>query len=199
MSDQKLKKAFSAISEEVFQLNYRWKLHDQLFDGGPENVEILNVSGSNVFALFQSLIIENTVLVISKLVDPSNQGNNKNASLFYVVEGLSKLQGIEKMAEINERINELKDNCKNLRKHRCKRIAHFDRKTAETKSQNLKKIIWPELDKNLRLLKKIINDISIIFGLPERDFDPLMPQGSDGVALLRILRVAHDAQKTRPE
>ncbi len=76
--DTEIRILFNCIHEEVVQLFYRWKMFRQLFGSGEENLNLLNQSGSNVFALLQGLIIENAFLTVCRLTDPERTGSYQN-------------------------------------------------------------------------------------------------------------------------
>ena len=70
-----------SLENDYIQLRYRWEIFLQLYDSGEENIALLNSSGSNVFQLFQKLIIDDTMLSLCRLSDPERSAGKENASV----------------------------------------------------------------------------------------------------------------------
>jgi hypothetical protein len=76
---------FAAIDRSVQQVFARWEIYTQLFDSGEANVALLNASGSYVFFLLQRLLLDDTILALSRLTDPPATGKKENASIKHLV------------------------------------------------------------------------------------------------------------------
>src|SRR4030042_5336764 len=87
------KRILQAIEDEFILLKYHWKIFCQLYGSGPENIELLNKSGSNVFQLLQKLIIDDAMLKLCRLTDPPKSAGKETASIKGYLE---KIQVIDK-------------------------------------------------------------------------------------------------------
>ena len=165
----------------------RWKIHDQLFGSGPDNVDLLNASGSNVFHLLQALFIENVFLTLSRLTDKGQQGAFENISLPSLVEKASRGLTEERRDDLGNRMNALSRAVKNVRTHRNKRIAHRDAATAMSEKA-LPSVSYGEVDYALQLTRELMGELWLHLRNASTDYDPHVPYGSDGTKLLAVLR-----------
>jgi hypothetical protein len=118
--------AFEAIDNSIQQVFTRWKVYAQLFDSGEENVALLNSSGSYVFFLLQRLLLDDTILALSRLTDPPASAGRKNASIRYLVQAAVPTLAREVAADVNASLAELESHVANARVHRNKAVAHAD-------------------------------------------------------------------------
>lgn len=189
--DELTSKLFDAIENELVDLFGRWKIHDQLFDSGEENLALLNASGSNVFYLLQGLLVENAFLTLSRLTDPERTGKNENASFPMLLEGIAPYLGNAENIDLKRRLEVLQDALKNIREHRHKRIAHRDLATA-TGTHSLPPIPYGEVDDAIDLTKALMIGVRQHLRKGDTDYDPHLPFGLDGQKLLSVLRRGHE-------
>ncbi len=188
--DTETRKLFHAIDDEIVQLFYRWKIFSQLFDSDKEAVQLLNQSGSNVFALLQTLIIENTYLTLARLTDPERTGVYENLSIRNLVAKIEADLNENLRKNVCRKLAKLDAVSKSLRKHRNKRIAHLDIDHA-IKLKSLPSVTYGDLEDALELVRSIMQDIWLALFNASVWYNPHIAYGCDGEYLLRILRKAH--------
>ena len=188
---------FSHLDEEVAQLFYRWKIFQQLFGSGTESLNLLNQSGSNVFAMLQGLTIDNVFLTLCRLTDPERIGSHKNLSIRYLLGRMETTLTDKVREDLHGQFTELEAATEKLRSHRSKRIAHLDLDHA-VKPEELPPVEYGDLENALRLLESIMQDLHLVVwnaGAHYREVS--IAYGCDGDHLLRILRDAHDRRDSK--
>jgi hypothetical protein len=188
---------FSHIDEEVAQLFYRWKIFHQLFGSGKENLNLLNQSGSNVFALLQGLIIENVFLTLCRLTDPERIGSHENLSIRYLLGRMETTLTDKARENLREQLTKLEAATETLRSHRNKRIAHLDPDHA-VKLEPLPLVEYGDLENALELLESIMRDFLLLVWNADTHYrNQSIAYGCDGDHLLRVLREAHDRRGSK--
>lgn len=181
--------AFAAIDKSVQQVFVRWKIYGQLFDSGEENVALLNSSGSYVFFLLQRLLLDDTILALSRLTDPPTTAGRENASIRYLVQAAVPTLAPEVAAEVNASLAELETHVANARTHRNKAVAHADLQHAVGKAA-LPDISYAELEGAMTALTNLM----LRLGSPSirrvGGYEPIIAFGTDGTTLLAKLRKA---------
>ena len=190
-----IEKLFFAIDEEIVQLFYRWKIFSQLFGNGMENLKILNQSGSNVFALLQTLVIENVYLTLSRLTDPEKTGAHQNLSIRNLVGKLESELSEKLRKDLTTKLAKLDALCKNLRKYKNKRISHLDLGQA-IKAKSLPPVTYGELEDALGLVRAIMQELWLELFDSSVYYEPDIDYGCDGDYLLQTLRKAHGPSVT---
>jgi hypothetical protein len=176
------------LHEEVLFLFYRWKIYQQLFGSGAENLDLLNRSGSNVFALLQVLTEENMFLTLSRLTDPAQNKEHYNLNLTYLLEKLGPTLTSKLRKNLWERLDSLKKETRTIRIHRNKRIAHLDLSHAQ-KVERLPSVGQSDLANSMELLESIMRDIHRAISNADTKYkDPAIAYGCDGKYLLGVLR-----------
>lgn len=194
-----VRKLFWSLHEEVLYLFYRWKIYRQLFGSGQDNLNLLNQSGSNVFALLQNLIMDDVFLTLCRLTDPVKTNGFKNLSLRYLLGSTGDTITDDLRKDLERRLDKLGKIAKNIRVHRKKRIAHLDLRYA-TDAEVLPPVIHGDLDSSLELLESIMRELHrAVSDADTRYKDPSIAYGCDGSYLLRVLRDAHKRRENNKE
>jgi hypothetical protein len=68
---------FDALSHELTWVHWRWNQYRILFGEKPSRIELLNASAPFFFRIIQNVLFEETLLGISRLIDPSDSGEGK--------------------------------------------------------------------------------------------------------------------------
>ncbi len=182
--------AFEAIDKSIQQLFAKWKVYGQLFDSGDENVALLNESGRYVFFLLQRLLLDETILALSRLTDKATTAGQSNASLKYLIQGATLTP--ENSRKVSELLLELEKHVANVRIHRNKAVGHADLEYA-VGSKTLPDISYEELE----LAMTAMQDIMLLLGTSSirrvGGYEPIIVFGTDGNALLAKLRKAAEA------
>lgn len=181
---------FEVIDRSIKQLFVKWKVYNQLFGSGDENVALLNKSASYVFFLLQRLLLDDTILTLSRLTDAPESAGQSNASLKYLVQAATLTA--ENKEKVDEHLLDLGKQVANVRIHRNKAIGHADLQHA-VGSKELPNISYAELESAMSTMEKVMlllgtSSISRVGGYE----DPIIAFGADGNALLARLRGAID-------
>ncbi|MEO7862878.1 MAG: hypothetical protein ABIU05_21060 [Nitrospirales bacterium] len=192
--DTEMQILFNCIHGEVVQLFYRWKIFRQLFGSGEENLNLLNKSGSNVFALFQRLTEDNISLTLCRLTDPERTGPYENLSIRNFLGRIEAVLNAKVREDLRGKLAKLEAATEKLRVHRSKRIAHLDLSHA-LKPELLPSLQYGDLQDALKLLESIMRDLHLfVFNADTSYKEPAVAYGCDGEYLLRFLRDAHNRQ-----
>jgi hypothetical protein len=183
------KAVFEAIDRNVQQVFVRWGIYTQLFDSGKANVGLLNASGSYVFFLLQRLLLDDTILALSRLTDPSATGKNKNASVKRLIELVRPSLTPPDASVVDASLKSLEQHVDNARKHRDKAIAHADLDHT-VGSLSLPEIAYAELEGAMKELETLM--LRLGSGSIHRvgGYTPVFVFGTDGNALIEKLRKA---------
>ncbi len=178
---------FKCIDTSVHSLTYRWKIYCELFDSGEDSITLLNSSGASVFGLLQRLLLDDTILCLSRLTDPASSGKDKdNASFQYLIDLARSTLDASIIAEIDIKLNQLDQHVKNIRAYRMKALAHADLKHA-TKAVVLPNIRYDELEVAMQLCR----DLMLKLGTKDiyrTGYSAIIPFGEGPATLFRLLR-----------
>ena len=192
--ESEVRKLFWTLHKEVLYLFYRWKIYGQLFGSGGDNLNLLNQSGSNVFALLQNLIMDDVFLTLCRLTDPVQTSGHKNLSLRYLLGKIGATLPDTLRKDLKRKLARLDKTNKNIRDHRRRRIAHLDLRYA-TEAEALPPVMQGDLDDSLQVLESIMRDLHLVlFNASTAYKEPAIAYGCDGDYLLRVLREAHEGQ-----
>jgi hypothetical protein len=192
--DKATNQLWNALDEEVVQLCGRWKLYNQLFASGKENIDLLNKTASYVFFQLQRSMVDSVILTLSKLTDPAKTGKYENASLDNFLKKLKGNIDNESLARFQTQLGNLTRICENIRTHRNKRIGHSDIKCALEDAEWLPPVTHADIDSALEVLCRMMKDIMLVLFDLERGDDPDFQYGSDGNHLFYILRKAYSGK-----
>ncbi len=183
----KTAKMFESLDAELINLFYRWKIFRQLFDGGQKNINLLNRSGANVFALLQRLILDDVYLTLCRLTDPAKTAGFDNLGLQLFLNELKAGVNESTASALESQFAELKTLTKHMREHRNKRLAHSDLKVTQ-KANSLPSVLRGELDDTLHALAKLMGHLHmIVFKRTKTYIEGPSISGADGRYLLEIL------------
>ena len=185
-----LESVLNAVNSQAIQLSFRWKIFCQLFDSGPENIQLLNKSGSNVFWLFQRLVLDDVMLSLSRLTDPDKSFGNENASVRNIVTKAKACLPVSTIAKVETLVSELDKHVLNIRQHRNKALAHADLGHALSVSA-LPAVTYDELEKAMKTLQVIVSMVASEGFQWTTHYDPIIPYGSGGDSLLKVLKRGH--------
>jgi len=193
--DEESKEIFEHLKQEVILLHARWAVYKQLYASGKDNVDLLNRHASNVFYLYQFLLIDDFSLTLSKLTDSSSTYGQDNLSLEQLILRLEEGGSNELTVELRRRFAELKNSCEKFRLLRNKRIAHIDLShRLQVAEEQLPVTSREDIKISLKLLSDFMNKIEENMFGAYTDYDGILtPLDSDGDALLRALRRADEA------
>ena len=182
---------FNCINEDVLKLSYRWKIYLDLFDSGEANLELLNSSGGCVFELVQYLIMDDTILALSRLTDPPKSGRDQdNANIRYLLALSKDVLNPSAVIDLNNALARLDAHVKNLRVYRHKALAHSDLHHA-LRMVGLPDITYVEVEGAMEECRNIVSKLGAELLNQSCNFNVLIPFGYDASHLLTLLRKAH--------
>lgn len=190
MAATDLENVLNAVNDQVIQLAFRWKIFCQLFDSGPENIDLLNKSGSNVFGLFQQLVLDDVMICLSRLTDPEKSSRNENASIRNVAAKAKACLPATIIAEVEALVNKLDNHVLNVRKHRNKALAHADLDHALNVS-TLPSVTYDELENAMETLQEIVSKVASEACRWTTHYDTIIQYGCGGDSLLEVLKRGH--------
>jgi hypothetical protein len=176
-----------SIEDQFVQLNFRWTVFLQLYDSGETNIELMNKSGSNVFGLFQKLVIDDTMSALCRLTDPAAIGKKTNASIPNLLL-LSKEENPDLPSDsIDSMYLELEKHMKNIRTLRNKAMSHSDLDYAIGDEPEIR-IKYDEIEASIKAIDILLSN----FTGNSSDYFPHIPFGTDGNQLLSVLANSHE-------
>lgn len=96
-----------------------------LFSDDIEISELRKDTVPDLFMDIKNLYFENFLITIARFLDNSNQGRNNNLTLFTLPQILRE-NNKDEWTDLNESINNLKDNYSDIIFYRRKHLAHYD-------------------------------------------------------------------------
>ena len=171
----------------------------QLFGAGPENVELLNRSGSNVFAYLESLTGQHIILKLSAMTDDRVVAGHENLSvkqLRYMLRCVPDNQHLltaEFFKGFDRLVKDLGSKVSATRQFRNKHVAHLDLELGQARE-------WVPLTNGqireaMEALYQLLNHVeyTIMGGCKTEYAGMLLPSESDGNKLLGLLKLADEA------
>lgn len=185
----KFEALYTSIDQSINQIFSRWNVYNQLFGSGQENVDLLNRNGSYVFFLLQRLLLDDTILSLSRLTDSQRTGKFENASIEHLAcLARTELELTQPLSdEIDALLISLKKHVANARIHRDKAIAHsdFEHSTGLVK---LPEITYSEIESAMQNLKSLMLKMGSKAIRRVGNYKPIIAFGTDGNKLLSSLR-----------
>jgi hypothetical protein len=120
-------KLLQAISEDLGEIHLKWLLFCQLYED-EEIVDLLNESAPTFFGVCQSIFLDDIILSINRLTDPSKTCGKENLTLASILDTF-EFTSKDLTTDLQESLKVIKDNCSFIKKHRDRRISHSDLKT----------------------------------------------------------------------
>ncbi len=120
-----IRKVVPLIAGEVLMLRQNWAIYFRLFMESQARTDALAQHAGNLLGVVQALLQDQLFLSVSRLTDRDGKAQD-NLSLWRLIEA-AKEAGDHEFAQKTERdLETLCANASSVRKHRHKRIAHFD-------------------------------------------------------------------------
>ena len=187
------------LQRQAVSIESVYAVQMQLFGTGPENVELLNRSGSIVFAYFESLADQYIILKLSAMTERQFVARRETLSvkrLRYMlcrVPDNQHLLTAEFFDEFDRLAADLGRKMCATRKFRNKHVAHLDLEQGQTRE-------WVPLTNGqireaMEALYKLLNHVeyAIMGGCKTEYAGMLLPSESDGNKLLGLLKLADEA------
>lgn len=114
--------------KRTVMLHLKWKVYRSLYGESPEQIDLLNWSAPAFFALLGDILLDDVLLAIARLIDPSQTGKWENASIGNLI-AILPAEDVAKHSW-DTKFNKLTCLSKDIRTLRNKKIAHQDLKQA---------------------------------------------------------------------
>jgi AbiU2 len=188
---------YGSIDRSIGQIFSRWMIYNQLFGSGQESVDLLNKNGSYVFHLLQRLLLDDTILSLSRLADPPKTGKHENASIRSLVSlARVKLTALA-ASDVDALLASFESHVSNVKVHRDKAIAHADLDHA-TGLATLPEVSYSEIEGAMRDLEAMMLRLGSITIRRVGGYSPVIAFGTDGNKLLDSLRRCVQGEGFRP-
>ena len=193
-------KLLQGLQQQMVAMRSVYIVQQQLFGSGRGNVELLNRSGSNVFAYFESLSDQYIISKLSAMTDKRVVAGRETLStkrLQYMLNHIPDNQHLltsEFLKKFDNLAADLEGKLSSIRKFRHKHVAHLDLEQEQAKE-------WVPLTRGqigeaMEAMYKLLNHVeyTIMGGCITNYSRMRLPSGSDGNELLRRLRMIDEAQ-----
>lgn len=183
---------FAGLRSEFIEINARWIMYRQLYGVGPERVELLNESAGTFFNQLQWVLLNDTVLALSRLTDPSESFGRENLVLAQLFDRLDPELHRDLIQKLKEHLTEVANRCAPFRTIRNRRVAHADLLTAlKIDPDPLPGITREMVEKALESIQEFMNKFEYCFCGSTMLYRHTVTN-SDGEALIWQLKRASD-------
>jgi hypothetical protein len=187
---------FHALSHELTWVHWRWNQYRILFGEKPSRIELLNASAPFFFRVIQDALFEETLLGISRLIDPSESGVGKSN---LTVQALPPLCQPKIQGQIRTLVQEAAKAGKFTKDWRNRHIAHRDLDLAlDRPAKILEPATREKVEVSLSALRDVLNAIEHEYCKGTTTYYD-SPNPWDARTLLHILRDGLLREKDRQE
>jgi AbiU2 len=181
-----IKGIFPYIAGETCELRQKWSAYQRLFMDDQRLTAIMSERFGRLLGLFQTTIQDAMFLSIARLTDRDNR-SQPNLSVWCLEEAVpfAKSPGFQK--KVSESLQAIRTTAQNVRKHRHKRIAHFDRNVS-LKTAGLPKVTVAEIRSLIEMIESYLNLFFREFQQTTMRFDLISGQDITGVAEVSALK-----------
>ena len=192
MNDQitpELRELFDVLNKEVTGLHTVWELYVQFYGTSGENFEIMNASAPQFFAILQTMLFNELVMILNRLTEKATTLGKANASLEQLIAQMDVVQDAKLVSSLKHRLLNIRDNYSAFRTWRDKMLSHNDFTIAlQGKSRDLPGITRKQAEAAIREITDFINEFSISKSIGEQVYKPFMFAHGDGNALMKFLK-----------
>jgi hypothetical protein len=186
---------FKVVNSEITWLHTIWELLIQLYGSNDENIEIMNASAPQFFAILRTMLFDELVMTLNRLTDPAITRGKANASLEQLIIQIDQYENASLAASLTERLVKIRATHIAFRTWRDKKISHNDLLIAlENESESLPEIPRKQAAAAIQEVTDFINEYSeaILGGI--QSYVPFLVAHGDGNALLQQLKQGIEAQ-----
>jgi hypothetical protein len=150
---------FSLIQNELFTVIARWRTFVDLY-GTESNVELLNRTAPLFFNIVQDIFVDNVILSILRLLDPTRSTGKENLSMAHLIDHLERLGPATLHAEVLDLYSQIRTDSSQLITIRNKRLAHNDLAESQNRSASLYAgVTRTFIDEQIKRLCTLMNKI----------------------------------------
>jgi len=181
-----IKETLPYIAGETCELQQAWSVYHRLFMDDARLTAIISHRLGPLLRLFQTTLQDVMFLSIARLTDKDNP-SQPNLSLWCLQEAVPFATTREFRVQVNDMLQTISRAADKVRKHRHKRIAHFDRNVS-LKAAELPDVTLAEIRAVIELIDRFLNLFFWEFEQTTVRFDMLSAHDVTGVAEVTALK-----------
>jgi AbiU2 len=148
-------------------LRHKWNEFQELFERGPERIELLNTVASNFFYFLQKLMYEDAMLHLSRLTDPPKTKVGGQQCENLTVMGLAEKISVPSLkAKVQVEAEKVWTNCDFARDWRNKQLAHTDLATLRTSNAILPGVDSAKIKDALKSMHTLLSHVEEYYHRP---------------------------------
>jgi NTP pyrophosphatase (non-canonical NTP hydrolase) len=151
-----IRKVFPYLVGETCELRQGWQVYERLFMEDRTRTELLSKHLGGVLGMFQTLLQDNIFLSIARLTDKESGRSQSNLSLWALEAALPAAKNPDFGVKVQDFLTAISKAADNVRKHRHKRLAHFDLKVS-LKEAVLPVVTFKELWSLIEQVESLLN------------------------------------------
>jgi hypothetical protein len=187
---------FTVVNSEVTWLHTIWELLIQLYGSSDKNIEIMNASAPQFFAILQTMLFDELVMIMNRLTDPAATRSKANACLEQLIYQIDQPENATLVTSLKERLSKIRANHAAFRTWRDKKLSHNDLRIAlQNEGVSLPKILRNQAARAIQEITDFINEYSESILGSFQSYMPFITAHGDGNALLQYLKQGIDAQE----
>jgi hypothetical protein len=197
---QELGVIFTIIHNEVAWLSLKWGQYRLLYATSEKRIEFLNNTAGAFFAMLQTLIFEDIVLGLTRLIDPIQTGKGKNAKTNLTLHQLPCLVSDLKLRIELARLAEAAEtSCEKMIDWRNKHLAHRDLALALSMDKDLlPDISRADIEAALACFGGLLNWVSSVFQNGSMtNYRMTTPAPGDAASLITHLQFGIKAEQVK--
>ena len=169
----------------VMHLNYRWKLHKELFQISGQH-EVLNKAGSNAWRLLEESLLDSVFLDIARLMDGEKSCGKDNLSMARVTKGIDRSGYAVDLDNDIAAAKVLYDS--HIRQWRNQRLSHNDLATVSGQA-SLPAVPYDEIQELIDQINKVANSLMLVERDASQEYEPGVPATAWAPRLRRVLKL----------
>jgi NTP pyrophosphatase (non-canonical NTP hydrolase) len=177
---------FPYIAGETCELRQAWSVYHRLFMDDQRLTAIMGERLARLLGLVQTTIQDVMFLSIARLTEKDNR-NQPNLSVWCLEEAVPFAENPEFQNKVRQSLAFIWDAADNIRKHRHKRIAHFDRNVS-LKMEPLPKVTVAEIRVLIEMIESYLNLFFWEFEQTTMMFDMLPGRDITGAAEVSAIK-----------
>jgi hypothetical protein len=182
------KELLEAIDNKMFMLQATWKIYHQLYGTRQERLDLLNTWVPDFAGIVQRVLWDSVILGICRLCDPPVHLGNKNLTLKRLVDSLDPKPDASQAVYFDAQLAKVKALAQALHKHRHKRLAHSDLKSAMAAADILPGVSRQTIEDVLKSIRALLNKINLDYFNNEVAYEFVGLRG-DGDCLIHCLQM----------
>ena len=168
-----IRDAFPCLAGETMELGQAWGVYSRLFMEEQSRTELFASRLGGVLGMFQNQLQDELFISIARLTDKDSR-DQENLSLWSLLVAIPETADETFSASVTDKLNAIYSAAYGIRKHRHKRLAHFDKNT-NLKLSVLPVVTFREIREIITLMEEFLNVFYWQFERTTMIFDCLSP------------------------